>query len=182
LFCGVPQVSILGPLLFTLYTTPVLSSLIHNHKLDHHLYVDDTQVYISLSTADTDLSLKQLGDCLSDICGWMTNNKLWLNANKTNFLIIGTSRQRSKLIYFFPMTSVSHSIAPSDTVRNLGVAFDSDFNFRKHVSMTCRSCFYHIRDLRRIRRYSYLSVAKTIATHSLITTTLFFIKSHLRLF
>ena len=44
-----------------LYTTP-LSSLIHGHKLDHHLYADDIQVYISLSTADTDLSLKQLGN------------------------------------------------------------------------------------------------------------------------
>jgi len=75
LFCSVPQVSVFGPLLFTLYTTPVLSSLIHCQKLDHHLYADDTQVYISLSTADTDLSLKQLGDCLSDISGWMTNNK-----------------------------------------------------------------------------------------------------------
>jgi len=49
--------SVLGPLLFTLHNTP-LSSLIHNHKLDHHLYADDTQVYISLSTADSDLSLK----------------------------------------------------------------------------------------------------------------------------
>jgi len=77
--------------LFTLYTTP-LSSLTHSHKLDHHLYVDDTQLYISLSTADTDHSLKQLSDCLSDIFGWMTNNKLRLNANKTEFIIIGTSR------------------------------------------------------------------------------------------
>ena len=55
-------------------------------------------------------------------------------------------------------------ITPSDTVPNLGVTSDSDFNFRKHVSLTCRSCFYHIRDLRRIRRYISLSVAKTIAT------------------
>jgi len=111
-----------------LYTTP-LSSLIHSHKLDHHLYADDTQVYISLSTADTDLSLKQLSDCLSDISGWMANNKLRLNANKTDFIIIDTLRQRGKLTNFFPTNILSHSITPSDTVRNLGGTFDSDRAF-----------------------------------------------------
>ena len=43
----------------------LLNSLIHSHKLDHHLYAADTPVYLSLSTGDTDLSLKQLSDCLN---------------------------------------------------------------------------------------------------------------------
>jgi len=74
-FCGVSQGSVLGHLLFAMYTTP-LSSLIHSHKLDPHLY----PVYISLATADTNLSLTQLVDCVSDIFDWMLNNKLRLNA------------------------------------------------------------------------------------------------------
>jgi len=60
MFCSIPQASVVGLLLFTLYTTP-LASLIHSKKLEHHLYADDTQVYISLSTADSNLSLIQLG-------------------------------------------------------------------------------------------------------------------------
>jgi len=101
----------------------------------------------------------------------MTNNKLRLNANKTDLIIIGISRQRSKLTHFFPSNILSHSITPSDIVRNLGVTFDSDFNFREHVSLTCRSCFYHFRDLRRIRRYISLSVVIIITT-ALITSRL----------
>ena len=59
----------------------------------------------------------------------------------------------------------------SDSVRNLGVLFDSDFSFHKHVSDICKSCFYHIRDLHRIRRHIPSSTAKTI-TNSLISSRL----------
>jgi len=111
MFCSIAQGFVLALLRSTRYSTPV-SSLIHSHKLDHHLpvYVDDTQVYISLSTADTDISLTQLTDCLSDISGWMTNNRLRLNADKTDFIIISTSRLSGKLTRFFPMPILKHSI------------------------------------------------------------------------
>ena len=94
----------------------------------------------------------------------MTDSKLKLNAGKTEFRIIGTPKQRGKLDGFFPTRILSQKITLAASARNLGVTFDSNLNCRQHISQTCRCCFYHIRDLRRIRRYMSLSVAKTIVT------------------
>ena len=87
------------------------------------------------------------------------------------FIIIGTKQQRHKLSNHFPVKLLDNDISPSDSVHNLGVIFDSDFSFHKHVSNICKSCFYHIRDLRRIRRHLPLSTAKTIS-NSLISSRL----------
>ena len=167
---GVPQGSVLGPFLFCLYTTSI-SQMINTHDVSHHMYADDTQVYIELSQSDTHKSISSLSDCLTDISLWMKSSKLKLNSNKTEFIIIGTKQQRHKLSNHFPVKLLDNDISQSDSVRNLGVIFDSDFSFHKHISNICKSCFYHIRDLRRIRRHLPLSTAKTIS-NSLITSRL----------
>ena len=101
----------------------------------------------------------------------MKSSKLKLNSDKTEFIIIGTKQQRHKLSTHFPVKLLDNDITPSDSVRNLGVIFDSDFSFHKHVSEICKSCFYHIRDLRRIRRHIPISTAKTIS-NALISSRL----------
>ena len=64
---------------------------------------------------------------------------------------------------YFPCLIIGQDTNPSTSAKNLGVVFDSSLNFRKHISQTCMACFYHIRDLCRIRKSLSLDLGKQIA-------------------
>ena len=82
LLCGVPQGSVLGPMTFCLYLLPLGGILKH-----HHIYADDTQLYISFKCKDPLESLTKLNMCISDIRVWMIKNKFKINDSKTEFII-----------------------------------------------------------------------------------------------
>ncbi len=93
----------------------------------------------------------------------MFKNKLKLNPDKTEFLVIGNTCHRSKFHGKFPISILNNSISPSKTAKNLGVTLDQDFNFTCHVNQTIRTCNYHIREIRRIRHLLDMDSAISIA-------------------
>jgi len=98
--CGVPQCSVLGPLLFSAYTAPINDVVRrHNlHNIDFHLNADDTQLYIKLELTEINrwLSLRRIEQCINDVCAWMVDNQPKVDDDKTVAVVLSSRNKRVK--------------------------------------------------------------------------------------
>ena len=159
---GVLQGSVLGPLLYSLYTTP-LGDIVKSYGLSYNFFVDDTQLHLSFETSSAeDLSIckSTTEDCVREIDLWMLANKLKLNSNKTEILVFLSSYCPHPDLNNLNFVIASETVDCSTTDKNIGVIFKNSLSMLLHVTAVCKSPFFIFETFSRFASFFLMIDAK----------------------
>ena len=139
--------------MFTLYTSP-LGDI---HKFNCHLYADDTQLYLNFKSEvreDVEQASSTMEACIRDIDAWMTVNKLKMNRDKTELLVLKAHHHPLPPLKSVAVSRADELIRPSSVAKNIGALFDTNMSMEQHIIAVSKSAFYHLRNISRIRKYT----------------------------
>ena len=168
LSCGVPQGSVLGPVLFSLYISP-LEDVIMAHGLNAMMYADDSQLNIIMRQSYRATALEDLTLCIQDIMSWNVSNMLKCNPKKTEIIHFSS---RFSLANPIPSIKVGDcSITPSNEVKDLGVTLDRHLTLKTHINNICRSASRSIHQIGKIRNFLSRSATERLI-HAFVSSKL----------
>ena len=144
---GVPQGSILGPVLFTICVNDLLS--VPKRCLSAS-YVDDCKLYLSFSPAELPTSILALNEDLTRISQWCCKNSLLINPDKTKVLAVGLPQLLKKLSSF-SITLFDKEITPVPVVKDLGVLLDTRLSYNQHITEIASKCLFKLYQINRIK-------------------------------
>ena len=150
LHTGVPQGSVIDPLLFNLYSSD-LETIAQRHNLSFHQYADDTQLYSGCVPGETEQLQNRLPDCVNEMAAWMESNSLKLNRSKTEAIWFFSLRKVKKL----PTKQIrilDTFISLSESVKSLGVFMDRDLSMNSYISKMLQAGFSALRQIRSIKK------------------------------
>ena len=161
----------LGPVLFTIYTSS-LGKLLRHVNINFHLYADDTQLYLLFNPKDQESvtsAYNHMENCLKHVQTWMDRHFLKLNQDKTEILLITPKNQQTPNVP--PLTIGTSNILPSHHARNIGVIMDSHATMERHINSVCRGAYFHLRNIAKIKTCLTKTALQDV-TRALITTKL----------
>ena len=138
--------------------------------MQHHLYADDTQLYVTFPPSEHTRAFERMEECVREVKIWLCDNGLVLNENKSEAIIMQSPNVRTP-ITMSRINICGQLVDTSAVIRDLGFVMDEHLSMASQVSNICRSAYYHLSRIAKIRHSLTTSVCKSLI-HELITSRL----------